>query len=167
MESVVDNKLIFENMIINMDPDSIISLCQTNKSIHHICNDHEFWKNILRKQYGYESITDDPRREYLIFRMGTSIRSKYMKLVSNSDLRNKYLNIGIENPKFIHNPGNSMIVIDRFVGNQSPIGQTNFMNNLEQLRGLVNVEDIKRRFLDEIQRRNVARTGFMNSPYMT
>lgn len=55
----------FEQLIHNLDADSIINLCQTNSSFRDICNDPVLWKRLIRRDYGIEPTWDDPRKEYL------------------------------------------------------------------------------------------------------
>lgn len=56
MDSVPKDVLVNNIINKNLDYDSIISLCATNKKYKNICDDENFWKNILSEKYGNDFI---------------------------------------------------------------------------------------------------------------
>lgn len=102
---------------------NILKYCKTSKKHMEICNDPNTWKFLLMRDYNEESVTPNPKKEYIDlykfekakvkyreFTIDDLLESLYMRDPQKADSYREYMNdIFDEPPEFYENIWNSLV----------------------------------------------------------
>ena len=48
----------------NMDRESLLNMCQSNRQWNKLCQDQHLWRDLFERDFGRKTITSDPYQEY-------------------------------------------------------------------------------------------------------
>lgn len=87
MEYLSSISTISDNIISNLSIEEILNLCSTNLKIGRMCENPLMWIRLIKRDFGIDSKSNDPRSEYF----------KYLGIDKlSSDLRSDYISKKIE-----------------------------------------------------------------------
>ena len=77
----------------NMDRESLLNMCQSNRQWYKLCQDQHLWRDLFERDFGRKTITANPYQEYRILYIALKNVEKLYYPIFRKNIINNLLNL--------------------------------------------------------------------------